>query len=520
MSLNPPLTQEIVDQNVARFEAALNQTVPATPKAFAKVLAGLEGMNTTGLYRFSIERALQNLALTANEAGLKVFGDEYKIPRKPAVASQLNIQAVASPATSLPITRQMTGDPNSEKYNPNATYNESGGVIDALVTAETPGISGNLVVSDTLTIDEPITGVASTWTVQSVEVLGLEQEAIEAWRRRILLGIQTVGGGGNGVDYRTWGELTPGAFRVFPYSGAPIDTVIGFLDGDMEDSGVSAWTAGNSATLTKETTSPKGGTRNLKIAYNAVNNPYAKQASLLVNRRYRITGFARSNGSVIPSLQDGLSVVLWTGTASTDWQDFDVTFDATTTDVLLYSDATGAGYVEFDTMDIVQISFPGDRSVFVEAETTVDPDGIAPQGLLDKVRNYINTNQTTVKNQPSLGDTDENLYVQSIIRTTLNVEIRDLVVDGDIETATKASISTAVDAYLRGIAPFLQGIDPPARQNDLITDLTLSQVIQDILNPVGGSAAGVGLFITAGQFIPSYALGQGELGKLGAVNYV
>ena len=525
MPLPVPTTQEIVDQNVTNLESKLNQTTPATPKAFNRVVGTMEAMNATGLYRFGAERAKQNLALTANEAGLTVLGNEYKKPRKPAVAAQLNIQVAADPATSLPITAQLTGDPNSEKYHPNATYNESGGVIDAVVTAESTGIAGNLVATDTLTLDEPIAGVGSTWTVQSVAELGLDQEDIEAWRRRILLAIQTTGGGGNGVDYREWAEETVGCFRAFPYAGAPVFTVAGFLDGDMEDPGVSDWTPGNGAVLTKETTSPKVGARNLRITQTSPTmDPYAEQEPLLVNRRYRITGWARGDGSAaIPTILNETNAI-WTGTVSTTWQEVEAEFWATQGTGMLFmgdtSVASGSPFCEFDDIDIVQISFPGDRSVFVEAETTIDPDGIAPQSLLDDVRDNINTDPVTGKARPGLGDTDENLYVQSIRRTTLNVEIRDLVVDADIETATKASISTAVDEYLRGISPFIQGTDPPATQNDLITDLTLSQVIQDILNPVGGSASGVGLYFIINQFIPSYILGQGELAKLGVINYV
>jgi len=66
----------------------------------------------------------------------------------------------------------------------------------------------------------------------------------------------------------------------------------------------------------------------------------------------------------------------------------------------------------------------------------------------------------------------------------------------------------------------VEGVDPPATQDNTITDLTLSQIVQDVLNRYGGSASGIGLFITAGIFIPSYILGQGELSKLGAVSYV
>lgn len=519
MSLRIPTTQQVYDRNIARLEAALNQTSPATDKAFIKVLAAMEAMIYTELNRFAIERAKQNLAMTAGADGLAILGAEYGVDRKPARAAQLDIEATSDPGKTVPITAGFTGDPNSEKYNPNAAASESGGVIQMTVTAETPGIAGNLVVDDTLTIDDPITGVGSTWDVEAVAVLGLDEEDLEDYRRRVLIEIWTVGGGGNSADYRTWSEETVGCLRAFPYSGAPIRTVVDFLDGDCEASGVADWTAGNLATLTKQTVSPEAGAQNLRIAYSTVANPYTSQRPLFVNRPYRITGFARSDGIYIPSVKNE-STILWTGTTSTNWQPFDVTFVAGADRIILASDCSAAGYVSFDTMNILQISYPGDRSVFVEAETTIDPDGIAPQSLLDDVRDNINIDPLTGKARPCLGDTDENLYVQSITRSTLNVEIRDLNVDADIEAEVKADITTAVDNYLRGIAPFIEGLDPPMTRNDLITDLTLSQVIQDVLNPVGGAASGIGLYVNPNDFISSYILGQGELSKLGNINYV
>jgi uncharacterized phage protein gp47/JayE len=389
MALRLPTTQEIYDRNVAYFESALNQTIPETDKAFLRVLAGMEAMNYVELSRLVVERARQNLALTAGADMLAVIGAEYGVTRKAAVAAQLLIEATADTETNVPISASFTGDPHSEKYRPNAGASETSGVIELTVTAEVAGLSGNLLEDDTLTMDDPITGVGNTWTVLSVVEEGSDIEPLEEYRRRVLVAIRTVGGGGNSADYREWAEAVTGCYRAFPYSGAPVGT-----------------------------------------------------------------------------------------------------------------------------------SYPGDRTVYVEAEATIDEDGIAPAELLDDVRAAINTDPATGIARPCLGDTDENLYVESITRTEFNVEIRDLVVDADIEDAVMIDIGDAVDAYLRGIAPFISGLDPALTQNDMITDLTLSQVIQDVLTPVGGSAAGIGLYLVANTFLPSYVLGQGELAKLGVVTYV
>jgi uncharacterized phage protein gp47/JayE len=389
MAITLPTTQDIVGANIAKFEATLNQTVPATEKAFVRVVATIEASAFASLARMVVDRAKENLALTASAEGLATIGDEIGVTQKAATTAEVTIEATAETGTSVPITARFMGDGNSEVYRPSASGSESGGKISLTAVAEVAGTSANLVEGDTLTIDVPIDGVGPIWTVTAIIEDGLDQEDVEEYRRRVLNGLRTVGGGGNSADYRTWAEEVEGVYRAFPYSGAPVGT-----------------------------------------------------------------------------------------------------------------------------------SYPGDRTVYIEADSEIDEDGIAPESLLDDVRDAINTDPVTGKARPCLGDTDENLYVESVSRTTLNVEIRDLVVDADILDATRANLTDAVDSYLRGIAPFISGLDAPMTQNDMITELTLSQTIQTVLTAVGGSAAGVGLYIISNTFIPSYVLGKGELAKLGVITYV
>ena len=521
MALRIPTTLEVVARNLAFLESALGQEAPLADKAFLRVLATIEGFNYTELNRFLVERALQVLALTATGEDLDFLGLEYGVTRKPAEAAVLSIEVPAQNGTVIPITAYFVGDSNSERYIPTAASPPAAGGVAALdVQAENTGVSGNLNIGETLTLGTPVAGAENTAEVVAIINLGVEGETDESYRRRVLFQIRTVGGGGNGVDYRVWSEETPGCFRAFPYAGTTLRSIPEFLDGDMERTVITDWTAGNSATLSKFTGNPYEGLRSLRVAYNAVNNPYAYQEPLVVNREYRVTGVARSDSSKIPSIRNGIGTVLWTGTTSILWQAFDVTFTAVDEQITLYNNASSAGYTEFDDMEIFQTSWPGDRVVFVEADFTVDPDGIAPQSLLDDVRDYINIDPTTGKARPPLGMTDENLFVYSIIRTTLNVEIRGLSVPADVEADTKDRLDTEVDRYLRGVTPFIEGVDPPATENDLITDLTLSKVIQEVLDSVGGSAQAIGLYLVASVFLPSYTLGQGELTKLGVITYV
>lgn len=159
---------------------------------------------------------------------------------------------------------------------------------------------------------------------------------------------------------------------------------------------------------------------------------------------------------------------------------------------------------------------PPERTIYIESTTTIDPDGIPPQSLLDDVRDNITTDPDTGLSRQPLGLTDDTLFVEAITRTEIFVRITGLTVDASIETAVKAEIDTQLTNYFRSLRPFVDGIDAPIERNDLITDLTASDVVQDVLKANGGSAQSVAFDIVTGGSTPEYQLGQGETAKLAA----
>ncbi|MCK5603584.1 baseplate J/gp47 family protein [Candidatus Pacearchaeota archaeon] len=388
-----PTTQENFDRNLSNYEAELNQTSPLVDKAFLRVQAANEAMAQTELSRLAVDRAKENLAITASEEGLTILGDELNIPRKAGTAANLSIFLTATVSTSIPGNTDFVGDSNNERYFTDATVvaatdpTYGDGALLA-VTAKDVGTAGNLNVDDTLTLGSIIAGASSSAFVTAINTFGTDQEDLEAWRRRILNEIRTVGGGGNGADYRTWAERGDGVFRAFPYSARPLGST----------------------------------------------------------------------------------------------------------------------------------SLPGDRTVYIEVDASIDPDGEANgapgQAVLDSARDNINQNQTTEQNNPPLGTSDSSLYVESITRRSMFVEIRNLVIDASVEDAAKAQVDTSLDEYFRTITPFIEGTDILSSKNDIITDLTVSTIVQDALAAFGGSADGIGFGLEASVFISSYTLSAGELTRL------
>jgi hypothetical protein len=525
-----PTTEELKNQFLDNLESSLNQTVPDVDKAFLKVLSATEALQGQSLFKYAVDRALANLAITARDDDLDLIGSNYGVPRKPAIAAQFTIGTdvdTTGGSVTIPAATEYVGELNNIRYTTNEEViaEAPATTVQLNVTAVTGGSAGNLTAGDVLTILSPIANLGDQAEVSAFTsfeiVIGVDEEGDETYRRRVLNEIRTIGGGGNGVDYRTWSEAVVGVNRAFPYSGRAIE-VVPLLDGDMEELGVADWGVGNSATLTKEVASPYEGSQNLRITYNAVNNPYAYQDILERGKYYHITGAFRGDaGTAFPRILQAGGQLLYEGTVSTTWQTFDFNFLADTRQIWFGSNANAGGeFVEYDAIVIEQLEIAGDRVVYIEATSDIDPDGIAPQNLLDTVRDNINNDPDTGRSRPPLGDTNENLFVESIFRTGFTIEIRELTVPADKEFDAKNDIEAALTNYFFNAVPYVEGVDPLSTRNDTLTDLSVSSIVQDVLQTYSGSAAGITLTETGSSSIPSYQLGRGEMAKLDNVTYI
>jgi hypothetical protein len=164
-------------------------------------------------------------------------------------------------------------------------------------------------------------------------------------------------------------------------------------------------------------------------------------------------------------------------------------------------------------------SYPGDRTVYVEADTSLDPDGIPSSSLLDDVRAALLVDPDTGLSRPALGITDVTLYVEPITRTAFDIAITNLTTPAGLDATVKAAITASLDSYFATVATYVEGVDLPADRNDEITNLTISDVIQGVLFSYSSSAEDVAIEVAATPY-DSYQLAAGELAKTGTVSYV
>jgi uncharacterized phage protein gp47/JayE len=78
------------------------------------------------------------------------------------------------------------------------------------------GTLGNADAGLTLTLVQPVAGVASTFTVLAPGLAGgVAQESVEALRARVIRSYRVIAHGGSAEDYETWALEVPGVTRAW-----------------------------------------------------------------------------------------------------------------------------------------------------------------------------------------------------------------------------------------------------------------------------------------------------------------
>jgi uncharacterized phage protein gp47/JayE len=156
----------------------------------------------------------------------------------------------------------------------------------------------------------------------------------------------------------------------------------------------------------------------------------------------------------------------------------------------------------------IPTSGPGQVDIYVEASNTVD--GIAPQALLDAVKDNIEQTAST-----GLADRRPiNCYVNtaSIYRKTVNATIAGLVVS---DTSTvQTAIEEALEQYLLSRENYIIGLSRLPRR-DVISESEASGVVGRVVSAYGGTVNSLS-FDTITQ---AYVLEEGEKAKLGTVTW-
>jgi hypothetical protein len=162
---------------------------------------------------------------------------------------------------------------------------------------------------------------------------------------------------------------------------------------------------------------------------------------------------------------------------------------------------------------------PPERTVYIEADTEIDPDGIPGATTLAAALVSITTDPITEQDRQPLGLTSDTLYVEPIRRTSFYTLITNAVFVAGTDAQVKADIATALDQYFLGLAPFVSGLDADADRNDMITSVSVGEIVQGVLAANSASADRVQFGDRVGVTLDNYQLGQGEKAKNGGITY-
>lgn len=202
----------------------------------------------------------------------------------------------------------------------------------------------------------------------------------------------------------------------------------------------------------------------------------------------------------------GAFIIYFTATDTVTWIRF---FHSETSDT-----------AAIDNVSVKQIEYlPGQRTVYIEVDPDVQSDGLASQTVLDAARSYITADPDTGITRQPMGLTDETLWVESIYRTGFHVLITNLDIDSDQEAACKAAIAEVTEDYFRSIRPYIDGLDAPATKTDVITNVSLSRVIQDIAEYYGATVDEIKFGRLLDQYLSQYTMNAGETAKTASITY-
>jgi hypothetical protein len=162
---------------------------------------------------------------------------------------------------------------------------------------------------------------------------------------------------------------------------------------------------------------------------------------------------------------------------------------------------------------------PGDVTIFVEATTDIDPDGIPTTAVLDAAEDAITLDSTGQIDK--LPTTVRELHVEPITRSSVYFIITGLEVYDDSQLGDcQSDINDALDSELAVIKPFIPGLDYLRDKKDTLTKPNLAGIADDVARAYGGKFAALSFGFAPGVVSLAYTLSPGELVKRGGTAFV
>lgn len=218
MPFNLDTPQQILERLQAEFDLAMpgsDARLRHSPESVISKAVTLAALELHGHIAYLLRQILPDTA----EAEFLEFrhGALWGILRRAAAAASGQVQFTGTNGVTIPSGTVLVRADNAE-FELVADATISGGVALASVLAALPGVNGNTAAASSLTLSSPIAGVNNAAVVQAGGLTGgVELEADNSLRQRIVERIQNPPHGGNAADYVAWAKEVPGVTRVWVY---------------------------------------------------------------------------------------------------------------------------------------------------------------------------------------------------------------------------------------------------------------------------------------------------------------
>lgn len=224
MAFNRPSLADLIDRAAADIEAGLPGSDARLRRSNLGVLARTHAATVHGLYGYLDWIARQVMVETCDAELLDRRGSVWGVYRKPADYAAGTVRATGTTGAVVPAgTLLSRADGAVFRAVADATVGASGATVTVL--AVDAGAAGNTATSTTLTLQQPVAGVAQTVTVNSPGLAGgVDAESDDSLRQRVLARIQAPPMGGSATDYVAWALQVPGVTRAWVY---PLEDGVG-----------------------------------------------------------------------------------------------------------------------------------------------------------------------------------------------------------------------------------------------------------------------------------------------------
>jgi len=257
-----PTVAEIKARIQTDIEGKIDQTTPALPKSFVKVLSGAISGVVILLYDSILWVYRQIFPETADYAALVLLGKLVGLSPTPAINAVITANVYGTNGESVAVGTNFRTASNY-LYQVTTGGTISGGYALCTLTAVTPGDAPNVADGETLSILSPDVVLTGAAIVVSTTTTGADAETEASFRSRVIVRYKRRHTGGSVADYYLWALEAPHVIWASPVAGdEPLDVYI-YIEVDDQADGIP--TAGELTTVESYvTTDPVTGIQDRK----------------------------------------------------------------------------------------------------------------------------------------------------------------------------------------------------------------------------------------------------------------